>query len=192
MITKHLSPIDLLCLDQTCRRFRLNALRRRDLTTVDRWHMYLLRAPRDKFHLPSIWVLELGGYLDHGWAICGFCNIAHPRTKFTPEQLSVAPENRHSSLAARKVFLCGDYSASPIELREMQTQLCETYETSNGSVKTMHFTSPQGIHRAATDLRPIIPLSRLVEPTHDLAPERTSFALWPNGLKFTHEIHDYD
>ncbi len=101
MVDEHLSPVDLFCLDQTCRQLRTESSRSRDLTklSLNPLQSHSLQARLDRECLPLLYRLEHDGVLDADYAVCGFCTYVHQREHFMPRQLDAAPATRYCDSA---------------------------------------------------------------------------------------------
>ncbi len=184
MIGEYLSPVDLFCLDRTCRKLRQQSSRPTDLRDIGQepLQMHSLRARLDREHYPQLCHMETEGALFPTVAACSFCMDIHPRACFTSEQLGTTPHTRRCTSSIGDILICGDYRTSAEELRDVLSQAELRYGNDNlgPGFDTVLTEWP---HRATTLL-----CSSLIRDVLSLDSTYTTYSLTFAGLIFTHNF----
>ena len=182
-VEDHLALVDLICLQQTCRRFRYDTQAQREARDLDYMQLYSLRKRLDQDTHGRLCSLERGGHLGRKLAVCSFCHYVHARKHFTPQQLRIGPQIRVCSPALQRYLVLGYHWTHPSVLRQVVDE-----RVTKGYFQRFSHTMPLEVTSSAESQRQQI-LSRVIECDKSTPAFRTCLFVDETGLVLEHDFY---
>lgn len=195
LVESFLSPADVNCLAQTCRKLREETYGVLSARELDGLQKYSLRRRLDKDGFQLLCMMEEEGYLADGMAVCASCLRIHEKGKFLEDDSRQVESCERRCTISHHIFqICGCYESSISELRAMLDVLAAI----PGGTGVLHYAIKAPVAEMSISSQPNIPLVSLIEHGHtnnstighpDRPFSRTCIFADDTGLVLQHNFH---